>query len=201
MVDNLDRALARLANLARDDHEQDRSMSVEDHYTRRLDRAIERQRTRYTYLQRAKSTITILLIHRAKLRLLLEAIVSEVLHNNNEVVEIVAELLAEIEKRGATSLTQSLTGWKNGNRGGRRGTMAFMYGEMHLRMYVTIQSDLLLLLLMLAANETQTPYVQLRFTMREVFLYRPAHLDCQAKAHVPERELSIEHVKRRLTTG
>ncbi|KAF4535103.1 uncharacterized protein LTHEOB_12792 [Lasiodiplodia theobromae] len=98
MVDNLDRALARLANLARDDHEQNRSMSVEEHYTRRLDRAIERQRTHYTYLQRAKSTITTLLIHRPKLRSLLEAIASEVLHNNKEVVEIVAELLAEMGK-------------------------------------------------------------------------------------------------------
>ncbi|KAK0658965.1 hypothetical protein DIS24_g4324 [Lasiodiplodia hormozganensis] len=98
MVDNLDRALARLANLARDDHEQNRSMSVEEHYTRRLDRAIERQRTRYTYLQRAKSTITTLLIHRAKLRSLLEAIAFEVLHNNKECVEIVAELLAGVEK-------------------------------------------------------------------------------------------------------
>ncbi|KAB2575557.1 hypothetical protein DBV05_g5827 [Lasiodiplodia theobromae] len=94
---DLDRALARLANLARDDHEQDRSMSVEEHYTRRLDRAIERQRTRYTYLQRAKSTITTLLIHRAKLRSLLEAIASEVLHNNTEVVEIVAELIVELD--------------------------------------------------------------------------------------------------------
>ncbi|OJD32684.1 uncharacterized protein BKCO1_3700039 [Diplodia corticola] len=94
---DLDRALARLANLARDDHEQDTSSSVEQHYTRRLDAAIERQHTRYTYLQEAKSTITTLLLHRAKLRSLLEAIATEVAHDNKGVVDTVTTVLAEID--------------------------------------------------------------------------------------------------------
>ncbi|KKY24229.1 hypothetical protein UCDDS831_g02561 [Diplodia seriata] len=94
---DLDRALARLSNLARDDHEQDRAMSVEQHYTHRLDAAIERQRTRYTYLQEAKSTVTTLLLHRAKLRSLLEAIITEVIADKKEVVDMVAGVLAEMD--------------------------------------------------------------------------------------------------------
>ncbi|KAL1639032.1 hypothetical protein SLS58_008361 [Diplodia intermedia] len=94
---DLDRALARLSNLARDDHEQDRAMSVEQHYTHRLDAAIERQRTRYTYLQEAKSTVTTLLLHRAKLRSLLEAIITEVIADKKDVVDMVAGVLAEMD--------------------------------------------------------------------------------------------------------
>ncbi|KAH7064693.1 hypothetical protein B0J12DRAFT_693117 [Macrophomina phaseolina] len=95
----LDRSLARLANLARDDHEQDPSESTEQHYTRRLDGAIERQRVRYTYLQDAKSTITTLLSQNARMYSMLQFLVSEVVEDPH-VIGVVVQLLADIDEGG-----------------------------------------------------------------------------------------------------
>lgn len=93
----LDRSLARLANLARDDHEQDPSLPTEGHYTRRLDAAIERQRVRYTYLQEAKSTITSLLLQNARMYSMLEFLGAEVIEDP-QVASAVAQLLTEVDR-------------------------------------------------------------------------------------------------------
>lgn len=93
----LDRSLARLANLARDDHEQDPSLPTEGHYTRRLDAAIERQRVRYTYLQEAKSTITSLLLQNARMYSMMEFLGAEVIEDP-QVASAVAQLLTEVDR-------------------------------------------------------------------------------------------------------
>lgn len=57
----------------------DPSLPTEQHYTRRLDAAIERQRVRYTYLQEATSTIASLLLQNARMYSMLESLGAEVI--------------------------------------------------------------------------------------------------------------------------
>ncbi|GME40250.1 uncharacterized protein LTHEOB_2097 [Neofusicoccum parvum] len=90
---DLDRALARLANLARDEHEQDPSMSAEQHYGSRLDAAIWRQSMHYTVLRQAWSDRSTALIQRNELRNVLK----EVLQKKPDAEQKAAEVLNKLE--------------------------------------------------------------------------------------------------------